>query len=282
VSAEKIRLVVNADDFGMSPAVSRGILRAHRDGIVTSTSLLGNCDDMGEACALLSESPGLGVGIHLSLVGGRPVAAANTVRTLTDSEGAFFPRAEDLLWPLARGRIDVAEIELEFEAQIGRAREAGITPDHLDTHRHLGFVPAVGRALEAVARRHGIAGVRSAVERPTLAWLTDPRRGIEAGILAGLAWMTRRQMGTLRHGPQSWGFVESGRLDEIRILEIIGRLGPGAHELICHPGEEDDASTAAREPEHYREQELRALASPKVRRALERRGVELCCWKDLF
>ena len=277
-----IRLVVNADDFGMSAAISRGVLCAHRDGIVTSTSLLGNCDDMHSACALLAEAPDLGVGVHLSLVGGRPVAAAHAVRTLTDAHGAFLPRAQDLLLPLVRGRVDGAEIELEFEAQIARVRDAGIVPDHLNTHRHLGFVPAVGRALEAVARRLGIAGVRSAVERPTLAWLTDPRRGLEAGILSGFAWLTRRQMGTLRHGPQSWGFVESGRLDEIRILEIIGRLGPGAHELICHPGEEDDAGTAAREPEHYRSQELRALASPKVRRALERRGVQLCRWKDLF
>ena len=282
MNPEKIRLVVNADDFGMSPAVSRGILRAHRDGVVTSTSLLGNCDDMGEAFALLAGAPGLGVGVHLSLVGGRPVAAAHAVRTLTDGEGGFFTRAQDLLVPLARGKIDVAEIELEFEAQVQRVRDAGITPDHLDTHRHLGFVPAVGRALEAVARRHGIAGIRSAVERPTLAWLTDPRRGIEAGILTGLAWMTRRQMGALRHGPQSWGYVEAGHLDEIRILEIIGRLGPGPHELICHPGEEDDPTTGALEPEHRRSQELQALASPKVRRALDRRGIQLCRWRDLF
>lgn len=277
-----IRLVVNADDFGMSPGVSRGVLRAHREGIVTSTSVLGNCDDMAGPCALLAEAPSLGVGVHLNLVGGRPVAAAHAVRTLTDGQGAFLPRAQDLLIPILRGRLDGAEIELEFEAQIARVREAGIEPDHLNTHRHLGFVPAVGRAVEAVARRNGIAGIRSAVEHPTLAWVADPRRGLGAGLLAGFAWLTRRQMGTLRHGPQSWGYMESGRLDEIRILEIIGRLGPGAHELICHPGEEDDPRSPPAEPEHYRQQELRALASAKVRRALERRGVELCRWKDLF
>jgi hypothetical protein len=82
-------------------------------------------------------------------------------------------------------------------------------------------------------------------------------------------------MGALRHGPQSWGYVESGRLDEVRILEILGRLGPGPHELICHPGEEDD-------PEHDRKHELDALRSPKLRRALEQRGVQLCAWRDLF
>jgi hypothetical protein len=129
--------------------------------------------------------------------------------------------------------------------------------------------------MEAAARRRGIPGIRSAVEQPTIAWLTEPRRGLEAGVLAGLSWLTRRRMGTLRHGPQSWGFVESGQLDEVRILEIIGRLGPGVHELICHPGDASDSS-------HDRLQELRALTSAKVRAALASKAIALCRWGDLF
>ena len=129
---------------------------------------------------------------------------------------------------------------------MARLRAAGIAIDHLDTHRHLGFLPAVGGAVEAVARRHDISGIRSAVESPTLAWAASPRRGMVAGMLTGLAWMTRRQLGARRHGPQSWGYVESGRLDEVRILEIVGRLTPGPHELICHPGEPAAADGAAR------------------------------------
>ena len=100
--------------------------------------------------------------------------------------------------------------------------------------------------------------------------------------LTGLAWLTRRQLGALRHGPQSWGFVEAGQLDEVRVLEILGRMGPGAHELICHPGEEDDVEAEPGESPHLRAHELVALTSHKVRRAFERRGVELCRWRDLF
>jgi predicted glycoside hydrolase/deacetylase ChbG (UPF0249 family) len=280
VNATDIRLVVNADDFGMSAGVSRGIVRAHQAGIVTSASLLGNCTDadLAEACALLASAPKLGVGVHLTLLDGRPVADPATVRTLVDAGGALHSRAPDLFVPLLRGRVDPAEIEREFDAQVHRARVAGLKLDHLDTHRHFGFLPAVGLAMEAVARRHGIAGIRSVVERPSLAWVTEPLRGLEAGMLTGLAWLTRRRLGTLRHGPQSWGYVESGRLDEVRILEILGRLGPGAHELICHPGEEDEIV----EPQHLRAQELRALTGAKVQRALELRGVTLCRWGDLF
>ncbi|HVR00536.1 MAG TPA: ChbG/HpnK family deacetylase [Polyangia bacterium] len=282
MTASETMLVVNADDFGCSPGVSRGILRAHREGVVTSTSVLGNCDDLRGVCALLGEAPDLGVGVHLTLVGGRPVSASASLPSLTNPDGGFPTRAQDVFKSWMIGNVDIHEIEREFDAQVSRLRDAGVRPDHVDTHRHLGFVPAVGRAMETVARKHGIAGIRSAVERPTLAWLTDPTRGLEAGLLTGLAWLTRRQMGALRHGPQSWGFVEVGRLDEVRILEILGRMGPGAHELICHPGEEDDTGAEPGEAPHLRAHELVALTSHKVRRAFERRGVKLVRWKDLF
>jgi predicted glycoside hydrolase/deacetylase ChbG (UPF0249 family) len=282
VTAPQTQLVVNADDFGQSPGISRGILRAHREGVVTSTSVLGNCDDLPSVCALLAAAPDLGVGVHLTLVGGRPVGDHARAPTLVGPAGLFPSRAQDFFATWMRGRVDVGEIEREFDAQVTRLRDAGIAPDHVNTHRHLGFVPAVGRAMEAVARKHRIAGIRSAVERPTLAWLTEPGRGLEAGLLTGLAWLTRRQMGALRHGPQSWGFVEAGRLDEVRILEVLGRMGPGAHELICHPGEEDDVDAEPGEARHLRAHELVALTSHKVRRAFERRGVTLCRWRDLF
>jgi predicted glycoside hydrolase/deacetylase ChbG (UPF0249 family) len=285
VADARIRLVVNADDFGMTAAVSRGIITAHRTGVVTSTSLLGNCDDLPAAAALLAEAPALGVGVHLSLIDGHPVSEPATVRSLVEETGTFPTRAVDFLARWARGRIVIAELEREIDAQIARARAAGITPDHLDTHHHIGFLPAVGKTLEAAARRHGIPGVRTLIEKPTLSWITEPRRGLEAGLLAGLGWMTRRQMGTLRHGPRSWGFVESGQLDEVRILEIIGRLEPGVHELICHPGESDDAGSAAltgSRYHHHRAQELAALTSPRIRGTLERRGITLCRWSDLF
>jgi predicted glycoside hydrolase/deacetylase ChbG (UPF0249 family) len=292
VSAGEIRLVVNADDFGMSAAISRGILRAHRDGIVTSTSLLGNADDLPTAKAMLSEAPNLGVGVHLALCGGGPVAAADSVRSLLasdrDGDGAFWPRGQDFIAAWMKGRVVPAEVERELDAQVARVRDAGIAVDHLDTHHHLGFLPVVGRAMEAVARRHGIAGLRSAVERPTLAWVTDPRRGLEAGMITLSGWLTRRQLGARRHGPQSWGYVEAGHLDEIRILEIIGRLGPGPHELICHPGEaanletDKPGDTRGQSPRYQRTAELASLTSAKVRRALEQREVSLCRWGDLF
>jgi hypothetical protein len=135
-----------------------------------------------------------------------------------------------------------------------------------------------------VARRHGIAGIRMAVEQPTLSWLTDLRRGGVAAALGGLAWLTRRQLGARRHGPLTWGYAESGQLDEVRILEILGRLAPGSHELICHPGEDDDPPLEAPALgwRYLRARERAALTAEVVRRAIDRRGIRLCRWADLF
>lgn len=275
VDATATRLVVNADDFGMSPAISKGIVRAHREGIVTSTSLLGNCTDLDQARALLAEAPNLGVGVHLALIGGSPVSDPARVPTLLGPGGRFLVRSAEFIAAWTKRRIDPAEVERELDAQVSRVRAAGIVIDHLDTHYHLGFLPVVGRTVEALAKRYGIGAIRSEIESPTLSWITDPRRGLKAGVLTGLNWLTRRQLGARRHSAQSWGYVESGRLDEVRVLEIIGRLGPGTHELICHPGEEPS-------PGYDYTGELTALTSAKVRRALGQRGITLCRWGDLF
>jgi len=267
-----IRLVVNADGFGESDALDRGVLRGYRDGVVTSTSVLANCNDPLARVALLRATPGLGVGAHLTLLGGAPVSPASAVRSLVGPEGLFPTQASELVLAWANGTMRGDDVERELDAQVGRLRDAGLTLDHLSTRHHIGFLPTVGRAVEAVARRHGIAGIRMAMERPTLAWVAQVPRALMATALGGLAWLTRRQMGLLRHGPQSWGYVASGHLDEIRILEIIGRLAPGSHELICRPLAVGDAPNP----------DLVALVSPRVRHALGRRGIELCRWSELF
>jgi predicted glycoside hydrolase/deacetylase ChbG (UPF0249 family) len=275
-----IRLVVNADDFGASPAHSRGILKGHREGIVTSTSITGNCEDPGAVKALLDTAPELGVGVHLTLVGGLPVANPGGVRSLVGPDGRFPAQPGEVLLSWGKGAMRADDVEREFEAQVSRLRDFDLKIDHLDTGFHLGFLPAVGRTVERIARRHGVPGIRIAIEKPSLAWVVEAQRGALGAALGGLAWLTRRKMGSLRHGPRTWGFIESGRLDEVRILEIVGRLDPGIHELVCHPAEASGPPPprGARDPAR----ELRALTSPLVRETIAHRGVELCRWADLF
>jgi predicted glycoside hydrolase/deacetylase ChbG (UPF0249 family) len=284
-SAPTVSLVVNADEFGLSDSVTRGVLLAHREGIVTSTSLLGNCADPGTLARLLTEVPKLGVGLHLSLVQGPPIASPSSVRALLGPDDAFPPNAREHLGRWLKNQLPQEQIEREFAAQVERAHAAGVKLDHLNTRHHIGFLPPVSRAVEAVAHRFGIPGLRSTGEEPSLGWITDLARGAVATLVGGLAWFTRRQMGTLRHGPLTWGYAEAGRLDEIRILEIVGRLGAGSHELICHPAETDDDAVGSGflpTAPFRRSGELAALTSPLVRRAVESRGIRLCRWADLF
>jgi len=264
-----IRLVVNAESFGASEAGNLRTLDAHQRGIVTSTSLLGNCADLPGAIAQLRGAPAMGVGLALSLIDG-PSLLGTAAPTLLTPAGTLRDSVVEFARDWYKGAIAAWDVERELEAQLARARDAGLTIDHLSTAGHVGLLPGVGELIEKLARRFGIAGLRTTVEPPGLTWLAEPRRGASTALLAGLAWMTRRRLGALRHGPITWGHSEAGRLDAVRILEIIGRLGPGSHELLTHPAGPGGES------------EVEALTSARARTAVERRGIVLSRWSDLF
>jgi predicted glycoside hydrolase/deacetylase ChbG (UPF0249 family) len=275
-STARIRLVVNADGFGTSVQRDRAILATHESGIVTSTSVLGNAVDPAALKQALTAAPELGVGVLLALVGGAPVSAPETVPSLLGPDGRFPNLAKDVALNWAKAWVKADEVERELDAQVARLRDLALSVDHLCSKDGLGFLPIVAHAQENVAKRHGILGLRVSVERPALTWLADPRRGMTTTALAAMAWLSRRDLGLRRHGPQSWGYFESGRLDEVRILEILGRLGPGSHEMICHPELDGDLEGAPRNSEVF------ALTSARVRSAIAQRQVELCRWADLF
>jgi predicted glycoside hydrolase/deacetylase ChbG (UPF0249 family) len=274
--SDSIRLVVNADGFGVSAARTQGILAAHQRGIVTSTSVLGNAADPLAIKIDLGQAPNLGVGVQLCLDHGAPVATPEAVPSLLDGSGNFPSRERDVLLNWAKATMLPAHIELELDAQVARLRDLGLVIDHLCARGYIGVLPVVAQAMETVARRHGIAGLRTAVERPTLTWTADLPRGLATAALGAMAWYSRRQLGARRHGPQSWGDFERGRLDEIRILEILGRMGPGSHEIVCQP---ELDPTAEKPP---LPSEVNALTSTRVREAITRRRIELCRWSDLF
>ena len=274
--SDSIRLVINADGFGLSAARTRGVLAAHQSGIVTSTSVLGHAADPQAIKTDLAQAPNLGVGVQLCLNDGAPVAKPESVPSILDGNCRFPVRERDVLLNWAKAGMQPAHIEVEFDAQIARLRDLGLVIDHLCARGCVGVLPVVAQAMESVARRHGIAGLRTAVERPTLAWAADLPRGLATAALGTMAWYSRRQLGARRHGPQSWGDFERGRLDEIRILEILGRMGPGSHEIVCQP----ELDSASDKPPLR--SEVSALASTRVREALTRRHIELCRWSDLF
>jgi predicted glycoside hydrolase/deacetylase ChbG (UPF0249 family) len=161
-------LIVNADDFGWTEGVNRGIVETFRNGIVTSTSLLANGAAFADALEKASSAPGLGVGVHLNLSDGAPVADRESVTSLLNDEGEFAGGPESLLLRRARRGLLLGEVEREWEAQIEKVRDAGIEPTHLDGHKHVHMLPGLFEIALKLAKRHEIGAIRIAHEASSL------------------------------------------------------------------------------------------------------------------
>jgi predicted glycoside hydrolase/deacetylase ChbG (UPF0249 family) len=247
VSAETKILIVNADDFGLTPGVSRGILEAGRRGIVTSTTLLVNREIPPAQIEELQAS-GLGVGVHLNLTLGAPVASPRRVSSLVDAEGRFVRDAREAA---ARARTDEARIELGTQIDAFR-KIMGRFPTHLDTHHHVGLHDPIlelvldfARALKVPVRSQD-ATVRSAARR--------------VGVRTPDHFMGES-------GPEPYWSRE-------RTLEQLTALPPGLSEFMTHPGYFDDDLAYSRYG-RQRETELAGLTDPEARLMVERHGIRL-------
>src|SRR5262245_218996 len=272
-----IRLVVNADDLGLHPRIDAGILRAHREGIVTSATVLATGGSAHQAIPA-ARSQGLALGVHLCLTTRLPPAApAVEVKSLAP-DGRFRPGWFDVVTAWISGRIRSQEVEREFRAQIDRARELGAQPDHLDGHQHLHLLPGISRIVIAIAREQRLP-IRWPIASPNESWLSHPGAALKTGLIAALSLAAQRNGAS---GLPGLGPFEAGRLDEERLLAILQRLGDGDYEIGCHPGEE--VGTVAAEPSwrYGWDQELEALCSPKARAIVDARHIQLTSYAGIF
>ena len=157
-----VRLVVNADDFGVSERVNSGIVHAHREGVVTATSLMAVGRAFEHAVRLARAVPDLDVGVHLTLVAERPLRPEGS--SLTGTDGRFPPGAGAFTLGWLTGRIRRADVEAEWSAQIERVLASGIRPSHLDSHQHVHVLPGLLDLARELAARYGIPFVRVPVE----------------------------------------------------------------------------------------------------------------------
>jgi predicted glycoside hydrolase/deacetylase ChbG (UPF0249 family) len=260
-------LVVTADDLGLSPAVTKGVLEAHRHGIVRSASLIVTFESSAEAAALARREPDLEVGLHIDLVGGTPVSDPAAVPSLIDGEGRFWRLAE-FASRVVTGRVRAAEIATEVRAQVARARGWGVEPLAWDSHRHTHLMPPVAGVIGRVARDEGARWIRRA--RSPRTWTGPKEAALRAASFAsGLAYRGIA-------GP-TW-FVdlssERPKLDAagVALLATYGGVG----ELGAHPGYVDDALRAEDRLVEDRERDLKLLTDPLVRTAL---GGEAIRWR---
>ena len=271
-------LIVNADDYGLTPAVSRGILRAHRDGIVSSTSILVVAPAFASTASWLHDAPGLGVGIHFALVGeDPPLLSGKEIPTLIDSRGRLLLNWWRFGLRVLRGAIDPGDVERELDAQMERALGAGLRPDHVNSHQHLHLWPPIREVVLRLCRRHGIRAIR--VPR------SQGRRLAGFGTMRLASRLERRAAEEgMAVTEDATGLDQAGRMDAtalIAALERFARRAVSSAEITVHPGEDPDPDRH-RYPWGYSwSGELEALVSRAVAEAVPRCGFVLSTFGDL-
>jgi hopanoid biosynthesis associated protein HpnK len=269
------RLIVNADDFGLSPAVNEAVIRAHREGILTSASLMVNEPGLDEAVKLARENPRLGVGLHLTLVQGHSALPPERISGLVNVRREFSRRPVAAGWNYFFQRRLRSQLRDEIHAQFAKFRATGLVLDHVNGHLHLHLHPVIFSILMADSDLLGIRWLR--LTRDCLSRSRTLSRGhwFYRGAHAAIyAWLSRRARTPLRargikHAQITFGLLQNARVDEAYLLNLLPALPAGDSELYSHPSLDN--------PKH----EFNALVSPRVMESVRQLGLELIRYQDL-
>lgn len=279
------RLIVNADDFGISEPINEGIAEAHCKGIVTAASLMATGRAFDHAVDLCRRYPMLDVGVHLTLVAEKPLLKHSS--SLMGKEGYFPADIRMLLMHLLRRQIQLPEIKAEWSAQIQRILDCGIGVTHLDSHQHLHVLPGILEVTADLARHYHIPFIRMPMEDRMVASPISAHGLVRtAGAMAlrascRIAAHLSRRMASGPQSPRFLGFYEGGRLNLNRLERILKALKPGrVYELMCHPGFRPEDFDIRRWNYHH-EIELQALISPSTRSLAAALKIRLCRFTDL-
>jgi hypothetical protein len=239
-------LVVNADDLGVTKGATLGIVRAHREGIVTSASLAATTafyEHAIETCVRMC--PDLGIGLHFTLTSGKPISPARDVPKLVDHRGFFRWRFVPLLAAASGRRRSqlLDQIEVELEAQLQRLHRDGIRPDHIDGERHVHLIPGIFDLVVAAARRHQVPFIRVGRDIGGRFLCAADTPGLLLGggfvkswLLSALSVRNRRHLDGIRSVPGLASYLYSGRLDLLLKSMLTSAPPVGAVEVMVHPG----------------------------------------------
>lgn len=288
------KLIVTADDFGLTRRVNEAIEEAHRDGIVTTASLLVNGRAFDSAVEMLKNNPRLDAGLHLNLTEGRSVSAHEDIPSLAGETGFSYHHPVNLMVALFRHDVRLADVEKEIRAQLQRALGAGIRISHVDGHKHVHVIPQVFGLVCRIASDYGIRAVRSTVEKaPKLYSLLTRNFGSSLEILKQYCFgkvlsgtFILARLGNARYGLRTplglYGISQTGFLDLQTFAHIVSRMPDGVSEVMCHPGYVDEDLMRTPTRLHFqRERELKMLTAREIRDLLENAGVVLATYKDL-
>jgi hopanoid biosynthesis associated protein HpnK len=276
------RLIVHADDFGLSERVNEGIVEAHRDGILTSTSVIASGAAFEHAIALSRATPTLDMGVHLTLVDEEPVSAADAIPTLLDTNGHFYRRTGTFMKRYLFGTISLDEIGRELDAQIGKVIAHRVKVTHLDGHQHLHMVAGIRRVVGRLARKYAIPSIRYPKEALQLYMLHERESLVRVPQLLVLnTFCTFARTADAKRPDHFCGFFYGGRLTKENLIRVLRHLpATGTSELMCHPGLSDPDSRYAHWG--YRWQDERdALIGQEIKDYLNSHRIDLISYADL-
>lgn len=273
-----LRLIVNADDFGITKEVNSGILLSMAEGIVTSTTIMVNMPGTAQAIQFWSYDSGMRVGLHFNITTGRPLSPLSDIPTLVDKNGCFH-QLKTLITLLAGGAVSLEEIALEFRAQLNYLLDRGLRPTHIDSHKHLHLFPDVLNVVLEESIDAGIGALRYCAKPPGELFRLQ---GVNIEGLSSNPPMEKIEAGGI--------FVPDGIIG----LDSVGKLGPealttiindlpddGVYELMCHPGYPCNELRAISSLTDGRKNDLEGLTSPMVRKAILEKGIILIDFHEL-
>ncbi len=262
------RLIINADDFGLTTGINRAISELHQTNALTSATLMATGAAFEDAVSIAHSHPTLGVGCHVVLTDGAPVSPPATIPTLIGTDGKNFrPSLADFVQALLRGIIRPEDIEREALAQIQKLQRAGIQVTHIDTHKHTHLFPAVCRPLLTVLERTGISAIRNPFEPAFAKHLAHAgiKRRLQLALLhrfrPAFVQLTDLQATNILTTNGTVGVSATGNLASATLSQILSALPQsGTFELVCHPGYNDaDLDRIPTRLRSHRETEMQAL-----------------------
>jgi hopanoid biosynthesis associated protein HpnK len=282
------RLIVNADDFGLTSGVNRAIIEGHTSGAITSATLMANMPAFDAAVRLAKDHPSLGVGLHINITQGRPVAGASQVGSLLNDRGEFWGTSGAILKRMLAGRFKIEEVITELRAQIEKALNAGLRLTHVDSHKHTHALPQICDAIISTIKEYGINAIRAPRERwrfdrdaDSFELVTQSAGAFGISQLCRISAAKLKKSG-VRTPDFFFGVARTGFWTKSWLIDLIERLPEGASELMCHPGYEDaELDGIKTRLRASRTNELRLLTDTDVVAQLKENGVNLINYSSL-
>jgi hopanoid biosynthesis associated protein HpnK len=269
------RLIVNADDFGLSHSVNEAVIQAHSEGILTTASLMVNEPGFSEAVALARENPRLGIGLHLTFSHGHSTLTPHEIPGLVNSRQEFSNSPGGAGFRYFVQRNLRAQLRAEIHAQFEKFRSTGLPLDHVNGHLHFHMHPTIFRILMAECDAFGIQRMRLTRDPLWLntrlargAWLYRINHALTFGLLGALSGRILRRQG-IRHTDRVFGLLQNARVDETFITRLLPQLSAGDSELYSHPSLEEFRN------------EFEALINPRVKELVRQLGIQLIRYQDL-